>query len=411
MTECFLQDRAGSHSCSYAELIADLNAGPHALPDYIYSSSTYEIFKSCILAILLERTITLLDSDFTESELNQMLPAGCGREQSQQVQLSQPIGSVDELLHRLQTASGARIGFYTSGSTGTPRRVEHCISRLMASVQCAPKHRSAVWAMAYNPTHIAGFQVFLQALLNGSTLVNVFGLARSQVLAALQQYEVTHISATPTFYRLLLPLDQPLPLVQRVSFGGEALNDTLLEQMRALFPAAQFRNIYALTEAGTVLLAQGEVFGIQPGLESLVRIEADELYIHADLMGELSDRTAVGEDWYATGDRVEIISQSPLRFKLLERRYAWINVGGYKVDPSEVEAVLCAYPGVTTAHVYSKANSLLGQLICCDLVASGVDESGLREYLNQHLQSFKIPRIIHYVDALEQTRTGKLKRT
>lgn len=411
MTECFLQDRADSYRCSYAELIADLNAGPHALPDYIYSSSTYEVFKCCILALLLERTITLLDSDFTQSELSQMLPDPRWREQSRQVQLNQPIRDLDELLQRLRAASAARIGFYTSGSTGTPRRVEHRLARLMASVQFAPKHRSAVWAMAYNPTHIAGFQVFLQAVLNGSTLVNVFGQGRAQVLAALQHCAVTHISATPTFYRLLLPLDQPLPGIQRVSFGGEALNDQLLEQMRLLFPAAQFRNIYALTEAGTVLVAQGEVFGIQPGLESQVRVEGGELYLHADLMGQLSAATALAQDWYATGDRVELVSESPLRFKLLERTHAWINVGGYKVDPSEVEAALCAYPGVSAARVYSKPNALLGQLICCDLVASGIDERALREYLNQHLQSFKIPRIIHYVDTFEQTRTGKLKRT
>ena len=69
---------------------------------------------------------------------------------------------------------------------------------------------------------MAGLQVFFQAFENQNTLVNVFSLARNEVYSLIEKYSVTHISATPTFYRLLLPFEKEYSSVQRITFwGGE----------------------------------------------------------------------------------------------------------------------------------------------------------------------------------------------
>lgn len=87
-------------------------------------------------------------------------------------------------------------------------KVIHSVQGLTRSVRCAERYQWQVWAYAYNPTHMAGLQVFFQAFENQNTLVNVFGLARNEVYSLIEKYSVTHISATPTFYRLLLPFEK-----------------------------------------------------------------------------------------------------------------------------------------------------------------------------------------------------------
>lgn len=54
---------------------------------------------------------------------------------------------------------------------------------------------------------MAGLQVFFQAFANKNALINVFNKNRVEVYELLSEYHVTHISATPTFYRLLLPVE------------------------------------------------------------------------------------------------------------------------------------------------------------------------------------------------------------
>lgn len=410
MSELFLVDKLSDSSFSYNDLIRELNSGEVFVPAYVRSSSTYEVFKSYVWALLFETKITLLDNDFSAEEISQLVPETNWAELGTHYRLDTPIRDLDDLTQRLRASGRAEIGFFTSGTTGLPKQVNHRLSSLARSVQFKQEHRNSVWAFAFNPTHIAGCQVFLQAVLNGSCLVNVFGLGRSEILQAIRKHNATHISATPTFYRLLMPVDAPLASVLRVTSGGEKMDVALTQQLERLFPQAKFLNVYASTEAGTILAADGEVFSIKSGLESLVKIEENQLYLHQELLGNFAGQANESMTWYATGDIVEFVSDDPLRFKIVHRANELINVGGYKVNPAEVEAVLNGYEGVLEAKVYPQKNSILGNLVCCDLVAPDVVEKTLRQYLNQQLQTFKIPRLINFVDSLDKTRTGKLKR-
>lgn len=116
-------------------------------------------------------------------------------------------------------------------------------------------------------------------------------------------------------------------------------------------------------------------------------------------------------EWYHTNDLIELIEKDPLKFRFLSRKSEMINVGGYKVNPSEVEEVVHSIPGVKEVKVYAKSNSVLGNIVCCDIVSTTkLEETAIRLYLQTKLQEYKIPRIIKFVNALETTRTGKLKR-
>jgi acyl-coenzyme A synthetase/AMP-(fatty) acid ligase len=302
---------------------------------------------------------------------------------------------------------------YTSGTTGLPKKVTQPFSNLKRSIKISEKHKGDVWALAFNPTHMAGLQVLLQALANQNTIINVFGLEVAVIPHEINKHKVSHISATPTFYRLL-PSDVSCPHVEKVTSGGEKLDASLLSKLKVQFPNAEIYNIYASTEAGSVMVAKGENFQVKTELSQLVAVFDDELHLHKSLLGKFgSDVYLRDGTWYPTSDLVQVLCEEPLTVKFLQRKNEMINVGGYKVNPQEVEEVIQQYPGVRMCKVYGKKNSILGNVLICDLVwdhDEGFEEAKLRNWLESHLQPFKIPRMYEIVEKLSLTATGKLQR-
>ena len=129
-------------------------------------------------------------------------------------------------------------------------------------------------------------------------------------------------------------------------------------------------------------------------------------------MGESESFQYSGE-YYRTGDLIEWVDESKGIFRFKSRKNELINIGGYKVNPEEVEDVLLQIEGVQQAVVYGKPNSVLGNVLCAELkVLSGMEltELQIRQYLQGKLQNFKIPRRIKFVEQFLLTRTGKIKR-
>jgi hypothetical protein len=51
----------------------------------------------------------------------------------------------------------------------------------LRNIKINENQKNLVWGFAYNPTHMAGLQVFLQAIVNGNSLVNVFNNSRVEI--------------------------------------------------------------------------------------------------------------------------------------------------------------------------------------------------------------------------------------
>jgi len=125
------------------------------------------------------------------------------------------------------------------------------------------------------------------------------------------------------------------------------------------------------------------------------------------------------EGFVDTGDIVELRGD---RYHFLGRRNGVINVGGLKVYPEEVEAVINRHPAVRMSIVRSRKNPLTGSLVAADVVLKGGPDPGVinsqiadfkREILqicHQSLAAHKIPATIRCVPALEVAPAGKLVR-
>lgn len=409
--ELFFKDIVNHRLATWNFLISDINKTSTYNP-YCFKSDYYEVFKQIILSLLLGEEIILLDSDSSESELINLTSFSEFEKFTKPIEVQNVplLSNKEDLIRKLSNPSeNWKITMFTSGTTGVPKRVSHDLNTITRFLKVSNRNKQIIWGFAYNPTHMAGIQVFLQALLNGNSIIRLFGLDNKSVYNEIKNNRITHISATPTFYRLLLPCSESFPSVERITSGGEKFNEKTFKQLNEIFPNAKITNVYASTEAGTLFASQTDIFSVRPEYESLIHIENNELLIHSSLMG--STETNIDE-WYNTGDVIEIISNEPLKFRIVNRKSEMINVGGYKVNPHEVEQAIIALTGIKNVRVYSKSNSVLGNIICCEVVANNneITESHIRTFLQSKIQEFKIPRIIRFVENLSTTRTGKLKR-
>jgi acyl-coenzyme A synthetase/AMP-(fatty) acid ligase len=400
----------GGEALSYGHILAEFDGGAYPYFPVVRPPDTPALLRALIRALVLGKALTIFDGDFSEEACRQ-LGGTPDLFETAEVSIFPRIGDLDAFLRALQAANGFNLTLFTSGSTGLPKRVTHSRETLLRTVRTGPAYAADVWALAFNPTHMAGVQVILQALFNANPLVDVFRAPPSVITQALKNSGITHISATPSFFRLLLPLDGPLRSVRSVTLGGEASDEGLHARLRTAFPEARLRNLYASTEAGTVLRAEGEGFVIPATLREQVRIEDNRLLLHRSLLATFSGGTVEAGEWYDTGDRVEFLDGEGVVFRIVARERPWINVGGDKVDPAEVEAALCAHPAVAQARVFGRANSVLGNLLAAEIVlAEGQDDFdaiALRRDLADRLQAHKIPRFFEVVSQLSLGRTGK----
>lgn len=395
---------------SWKYLIDDLN-NVHSYNPYCFHKDPFLVFKHIILSIIYGYEVTLLDSDFSNDEIESLIGH---RDISAFEHLLNKsnihIGSKNELIELIKTANlNWKISIFTSGTTGKPKIITHNFKSINRFVKISDSYKDNIWGFSYNPTHIAGVQVFFQALLNGNTMVKLYGLTKDIIFDAVHKYSITNISATPTFYRLLLPCHGHYSSVKKLTSGGEKFDTSLSEQLAMIFPNAKIKNVYASTEAGSLFAAEGDVFKIKTDLLDFIRINNSELLLHKSLLGEFSGTDDV---WYHSGDIIDILSTDPFLFKFISRKDDMINVGGYKVNPNEVEEAIRELDGIKNAIVYSKPNSIMGNIICCEVISTDetIDEFFIRTKLQGILQEFKIPRVIKFVNEFNMTRSGKLKR-
>jgi acyl-coenzyme A synthetase/AMP-(fatty) acid ligase len=410
-SKLFFIDEFKNVKISYKFLLSIINSRESTIANFIKKENVEDVFIEIMKSIHSNKEITLFDSDFTSNELQKLLNSDFEFNE-EKLQYNIEYSNWTEFIKTWSDRNEWKINIYTSGTTGLPKRVSHSFQSLTKSVRVGPKYADNIWGFAFNPTHIAGLNVFFQAVLNSNTIVYLFNRDRQYIYSQIEKYRITHLSSTPTFYRLLLPFERSFDFVRQITFGGEKFDSFVVEELKKIFPNAKFTNIYASTEIGSLLTSSNDSFAINKNLQHLVKIQNNELLVHSTIMGK-SESLILVDDWYHTNDIIEIVQDNPLRFRFQYRNDELINVGGYKVNPHEVEEEILKIDNIIEARVFSKKSSLIGNLLCCEIVSLNGDlsERIIREFLETRLQNFKIPRIIKFTDKIEKTRTGKKNRS
>ena len=394
---------------SYEDLVFDINK-KKSISKYVYCSNPYDVLVEIIARLLYGVQIELIDGDLSIEEINRL--GILEKDLLNQYEIEKKnFNNVAEIFDVIQKSESWRLAIYTSGTTGRPKKVEHNFKSITRTVRMGERYKDNVWAFAYNVSHFAGLQVFFQAFLNHNTIVYLFESSRDGFESYINKYTCTHISATPTFYRTIIPcIKKALPSIRSITLGGEKFDSTLVGKLDEVFPNAKIHNIYASTEAGSLFAGVGDVFEIPDELQDFIKInDTSELLLHKTIVSNIT----IQGDWYNTQDIVEIVEPKKIRF--VSRSSDMINVGGYKVNPLEVEEEIKKVDGIVDVVIKSRENRILGNLLVAEIVKSDeIDENELKKNiiskLNTRLQKWKIPRMLNFVKKIEKTRSGKKVR-
>ena len=287
------------------------------------------------------------------------------------------------------------ITFTTSGTTGTPKQIIHTYDNLIKNIKTKKELKNTVWGLTYDWKKIAGSQVILQSYLNDGKIVNLFKKSYSEIINLIEEYKITHISGTPTFYRLLGNV--VFENVKQVTLGGEVVDGNLISHIEKVFPNAKITNIYALTEFGTLFTSSKYYFELSEKISIFVKIENNNILIKDN------------NEWINTKDLVEWIDET--KFKIIGRETNMINVGGVKVNPIKVEEIINQLDYVSNSVVYGKENSVMGMIVAADVILnSNVSVKQIKNDLFKKLNEYEIPLKINIVDFIETNSNGKVIR-
>jgi acyl-CoA synthetase (AMP-forming)/AMP-acid ligase II len=320
----------------------------------------------------------------------------------------------------------ATVTVLTSGTTGAAKGAEHQWASLRRPVRVDPRFVGTRWLLTNPPNVYAGLQVFLQCFLNAGTLVILRGdLGPREMCEAMLEARIQYVSATPSYWRRLLSFGSVELLrrldLRQITLGGEPVPAELLRDLRGLFPNVHLSHIYATSELGRCFTVTDGHAGFparyleecpDPGVR--LRVVDGELQAQSPnrMQRYALDARVDPDDWLATGDLVEVVGD---RVLFRGRKSDVINVGGNKVRPLEVEAVLRQVHGVVDARVHPIASSIVGEMVAAEVVvASGSDTDALRREVARHCAAVLLPhqrpRQLTFVADLELTMAGKVSR-
>jgi acyl-CoA synthetase (AMP-forming)/AMP-acid ligase II len=321
----------------------------------------------------------------------------------------------------------------TSGTTGMPKMVVHSLSSLTAAIATSgtAPDRTVVWSTFYDIRRYGGLQIFFRGILCGGSLVLSSGQEPvGEFLRRAGARGVTHMSGTPSHWRSALMGPAARAISPRyVRLSGEIADQAIIDQLRAFYPGAGVSHAYASTEAGVG-------FEVDDGREGFparligrtggdVEIKVDDGSLHIR-----SPRTAAR---YLTGDGPalkdtdgfidtgDIAERRGDRYYFVGRRGGIINVGGLKVHPEEVEAVINRHPDVRACLVRSRRNPITGAIVVAEVVLradpardvsarTSIITGEILQACRDTLAEYKVPATIRVVPALEVAATGKLAR-
>ncbi|EJB9126423.1 amino acid adenylation domain-containing protein [Salmonella enterica] len=359
------------------------------------------------------------------------------------------------------TSSDVAWVLYTSGSTGQPKGVlgshRACVVRLQAMWSHQPFIRGERCFLNTAFTTVDSFWEIFGPLCAGHALcVLNDDLLRdpSRLLPELATLKIRRICMVPsllaTWLEIYPSLSRVVPALQLWVVSGEALTVSLCERFRMAMPEAHLINQYGLTEScadittfdtwgwtappdyGSHYVPVGKPFEgtsmvvVDAGQQPLPDGQAGELCIAGLSLcnGYLNRPDQEGQRFVSlniegenvrvlrTGDKVIRLASGDLIH--LGRIDSQIKLRGYRIEPGEVENLLCDHPSVKQAAIVFDADQQ--RLVAFLAVREGTYDAedvlidSLRRYAETTLLPYMRPTTYVLNDVLPTTATGKINR-
>ncbi|MGH7824571.1 MAG: class I adenylate-forming enzyme family protein [Candidatus Binatia bacterium] len=342
---------------------------------------------------------------------------------------------------RVKTDPDAPVMYqFSSGSTGRPKRISRTHRNLLFELNSLKQTLELTHEdqfLGVTPfSHVNGLMRSMMASIRaGATLYPAAKFDRQAVANMIEKHKISVFVGVPFMFGVLAKTNfprQPDFSSLRLCISASApLPAKLNRQFHDRF-GLYVRQLYGSTETGTISVDLSA--NIEKSLESVghpiagVHVEVyDETGRPAGIndIGEVAVRSPAaiarydGSDapnqesfrngYFFTGD-LGRKDENGLLY-LVGRKKLFINKGGYKINPREIEELLESYPKVEEAVVVGLPTSFGDERLKAMIVLNGsCTEEEIIEHCRGKIADFKVPSLIEFRERFPKSPTGKIRR-
>jgi acetyl-CoA synthetase len=348
---------------------------------------------------------------------------------------------------------GALVHTFTSGTTGRPKGVVHPLSyvagwQVYLEYAVGIEQGDVFWCAADPGWAYGLYGGIIGPLAMGRASILFTGHFDANLTwEVLSQLGVTNLCAAPTVYRALR-MAGPAPAglrLRRASSAGEPLTPDVNEWAQSELGIA-VHDHFGQTELGMVIanhheprlarpLKPGSMGRAIPGWTvAILKEDDDDQVADKDALGRLAidvnrsplmtfrgyhgsegrgDRLTADGRWYVTGDTVRTDEDGDYFFA--SRDDDVIIMAGYRIGPFEVESVLVQHPSVAECAVIAAPDAVRGEVVEAYVVTRDGTSSDdlaveLQQWVKTRYAAHAYPRVVHFVEGLPKTPSGKIQR-
>lgn len=348
-----------------------------------------------------------------------------------------PDNLFEEISARLSACSypeGTADVLYTTGTTGKSKGVMISHRTIVADAEnliAGQGFSHDLVFVIHGPlNHIGSLSKIFPIILQGGTLHILDGLRDAEVFFDAFKAEGKYATFfVPANIRFLLTFDAQrfAALADRLDFvesGGAPLSHADMLQLCEILPHTRLYNTYASTETGIIATYDYNDGRCLAGClghpmphsrvvitpEGMISCQGDTLMSGYIGDPELTATVLRGDTVYMS-DYGSIDDEGMLHIGGRESEV--INVGGYKVAPTEVEDVAMSIEGIQDCICISAEHRIMGKAVKLLVVMKEravFDKKTIARYIAARLEPYKVPQLYEQVEKIARTYNGKLDR-
>jgi acyl-coenzyme A synthetase/AMP-(fatty) acid ligase len=330
---------------------------------------------------------------------------------------------------------------FSGGTTGTPKAVPQSHRSLANTTQLYG--RGALGLRADDVTiavpklyfgYATGSNLFFPFSVGASVVLFPGPATPQAIVERIESHRATVLVTVPSAVNQLLPDQEAatadLSSLRFATTAGEALPETLYHRWKERFGVelldglgtAEMWHIFITNTLGDV--RPGTLGRVVPGFEikacdeegvEVAAGEVGRLWVRGESLGpgywESPEQTteAFRGEWFVGGDLISIDQHGYVTHR--GRADDAIKVKGKWFRPQEVESTLLDHEAVRECAVVAVNDPDGLAKPVAFVVAEGVEEQELIDWVLSRLEPYKHPRRVYFVDRLPQTHLGKVDRS
>lgn len=353
------------------------------------------------------------------------------RDDSQDVTMPQP-GDVADVL-------------FTTGTTGAPKGVPLTYANEFAAARqintYIQNRQDDIELLALPVSHSFGLGRLRCCLMNGQTIILLGSFANvKKIFRTIEEEKISGFTMVPASWKYLQKmvgekLSQFAEQLKYIEMGSAFFSEEDKRHLARLFPKTRVTMHYGLTEASRsafmefheddrnlssvgkatpevdIKIFDGEGNVLPAGCEGEICIKGK--HVMNGYLWQNNGETFFG-DYFRTGD-CGVMNEDGYVY-LKSRIKELINVGGKKVAPTEVDEQIVKIPGVLDCACVgvSDPEGVMGEVVKGCIVkdpSSNITFAEIGAALVGKLESYKIPVVWQWIEAVPKTHNGKIQRS